>query len=365
MRQTLTGLCLAAVLAAAAFSASKVDRSAAKAAKPAPATAYGNADAINENDLRIYDYFLASDQLEGRNFPSRGFDTAALYIASHLAEWGLRPGGSTTGTNGPLQPYFMPIELVARQVTPEESKISLTAPGGGRGGAANANTEPRPVDFSYGREWNLRGTPAVLDVSGGLIFAGNGYVIHKTNTDPYAGLDVRGKIIVIAGVPPEIAARQAGRGGGRGRGAANPPEAPADGAAPPAEGGRGGPNPLGEPCKDFLTPEQYAAQNGALAVIAVPSFQQLTAFTNPNAAGGRGGPNGPNYQVVRFPPAGACPAAPSLLAGVELTTALFQGEKTTGAQVFYAAGSNTKQEPFAFDSRKSLKIHVGIRAARM
>src|ERR1035438_8937474 len=66
---------------------------------------YGNADAIGEDELRAYLYFLASDQLEGRNFPSRGYDAAALYVASHLAEWGLKPGGSTSGTNGPLQPY--------------------------------------------------------------------------------------------------------------------------------------------------------------------------------------------------------------------------------------------------------------------
>src|SRR5579862_1868867 len=82
------------------------------------AKAYGNADAISQDELKIYDYFLASDQLEGRNLPSRGYDTAALYVASHLAEWGLKPGGSTSGTNGPLQPYFMPIELVSRSLVP-------------------------------------------------------------------------------------------------------------------------------------------------------------------------------------------------------------------------------------------------------
>jgi len=38
--------------------------------------------------LKAYEYFLASDQLEGRNIPSRGYDTAALYVASHLAECG-------------------------------------------------------------------------------------------------------------------------------------------------------------------------------------------------------------------------------------------------------------------------------------
>src|SRR5690348_9524459 len=104
-----------------------------KAANSAPAR-YGNADAITQEELKIFLYFLASDQLEGRNFPSRGYDTAALYVASHLAEWGIKPGGSTSGTNGPLQPYFMPIEMEARQIVQEQSKASLTAPPPFRGG---------------------------------------------------------------------------------------------------------------------------------------------------------------------------------------------------------------------------------------
>ena len=61
-------------------------------------------------------------------------------------------------------------------------------------------------------------------MTGNLVFAGNGYVIDKTNTDPYKGIDVKGKIIVVAGVPPEVAAAQAAGRGGRGRGEqAQPP----------------------------------------------------------------------------------------------------------------------------------------------
>src|SRR5450759_5929260 len=105
-----------------------------KAAKAAAVpVSYGNVDSISEEEMKIYLYFLASDQLEGRNLPSRGLDTAALYIASHLAEWGLKPGGSTTKTTGPLQPYLMPMELVSKQVLAEQSKASITAPPGRRG----------------------------------------------------------------------------------------------------------------------------------------------------------------------------------------------------------------------------------------
>src|ERR1700761_4713496 len=146
-----------------ALAQSKSKTAAAKMAAPA---SYGNSDAITGDELKIYDYFLASDELEGRNFPSRGYDTAALYVASHLSEWGLKPMGSTSGTNGPLQPYFMPIELVTRAIVPEESKATLTGPptagrggrGGGGGGGGRAarggeNAPDQTATFEYGKDW--------------------------------------------------------------------------------------------------------------------------------------------------------------------------------------------------------------------
>ncbi|MGA7237023.1 MAG: hypothetical protein WBY44_15155, partial [Bryobacteraceae bacterium] len=107
-RIVITGITAAALTCAAVYvvganHALAQSKSKVAAAKMAAAVnGYGNADAITGDELKVYDYFLASDELEGRNFPSRGYDTAALYVASHLAEWGLKPGGSTTGTNGPL-----------------------------------------------------------------------------------------------------------------------------------------------------------------------------------------------------------------------------------------------------------------------
>src|SRR5579872_1917733 len=138
MRRIIVSSSLLAILSLAVLfttGATKAPReSARKAAKSTAFAKYGNADSITENEMKIYDYFLASDQLEGRNLPSRGYDTAALYVASHLAEWGLKPGGSTAETNGPLQPYFMPFELVTKAVVPADSKASVTgpAPVGGR-----------------------------------------------------------------------------------------------------------------------------------------------------------------------------------------------------------------------------------------
>jgi Zn-dependent M28 family amino/carboxypeptidase len=317
----------------------------AKVKATAEAT-YGNSDSITEYELKIYDYFLASDQLEGRNLPSRGFDTAALYVASHLAEWGLKPGGSLTGTNGPLQPYLMPFELVTKAVVPGESKASLTGRGGG-GRGRGGNGGPRTTEFEYGKDWTVvaggRGAPPLepMEVSGNLAFVGNGYVIKKTNIDPFEGIDVKGKIVVVAGLPPELAAQaaQGGRGGGR------------------------GPNPLGEACTDFLTPEEAAAKNGAIAVVTLESFQQLAGGNGGGFGGGRGGGlNGPNYTVPAFKVTPACPAVPAISAGLAMTNDIFQGEKKNGSQIFYGAGSDAKQESFELTKEKKLSLKVAVKS---
>lgn len=377
----------------AAHSAPQSKPPAAKAAAAAVVN-YGNADSITEEEMKIYDYFLASDQLEGRNLPSRGFDTAALYVASHLAEWGLKPGGSTDHTNGPLQPYFAPMELVSKQVVPEQSKASITAPppaargGRGAGGGRGATTAatPRTTELEYARDWTVpaggRGALPVapLEVTAGLVFVGNGYVIEKTKVNPYEGLDVHGKIVVVAGLPAELAAQQAnggrgrgGRGGGGGatppatapetiREAGAPPETPAAAANGGGRGtgaGAGAPNPLGENCTDYLTPEESAAKNGALAVVTIANFQQLTTMANPG--GGRGPAlNGPNFQAPSLQQPPACPGVPSITAGLAMANAIFQGEKLDASQIFYAAGANAKQESFVLSAEKKLSLHIVV-----
>ena len=342
MRRMAMSLSVAAIFLLAFIAApAKLPRRAAGAASKTRVTAkYGNADSISEEELKIYDYFLAADQLEGRNMPSRGYDAAALYVASHLAEWGLRPGGSTRGTNGPLQPYFMPFALTTRSVVEKQSSASFTGPSpfarlGGPG-------DPHTSTFDYGKDWmvapvgGFRGLPPAesFDVSGQLIFAGNGYVINKTKVNPYEGLDVRGKIIVVAGLPPEVAAQQGTRG--------------------PS------PDPLGQQCTDYLTPEQYAAKNGAVAVVRIADFRQLSAMADfdkhiPPL-------NGSVYQVEKSLEQPVCPSVPLLIAGVQMTNDIFSGEKLNADLVFYAAGANAPVKSFDLDAQKHLDVEVSIRS---
>lgn len=343
MRRIAIILSTPAIFLVSAFvvAAQPARKAASAASKVRTASKYGNADSISEDELKIYDYFLASDQLEGRNFPSRGYDTAALYVASHLAEWGLKPGGSAAGTNGPLQPYLMPFVLTTRSVDEKQSSASFTGPS--PFARFTGVTTPQTSTFDYGKDWmvapvgGFRGLPPVdsFDASGQLIFAGNGYVINKSNVNPYAGLDVRGKIIVVAGLPLQVAARQAIRG--------------------PS------PDPLGGPCTDYMTPEQYAAKNGAVAVIRIADFQQLNAMANFDR---HISPlNGPPYEVQKFQEQPPCPSAPEVIAGVQLTNDIFANEKLTPDHAFYAAGANTSEKSFPLDTKKHLALHVVIQSA--
>ncbi len=320
--------------------------------------AFGNADAITQDELKTYEYFLSADALQGRNLPSPLYDAAALYIASHLKEWGLKPGGTATPPEGPLQPYLVPFELVSNQLDAPNTQLSLTLPPqagrGGRGGAgggtaaAPAAQAAVPRNFEYGKDWTAGGGGfggrgggvSAAEIRGArLVFVGNGYIINKTKANPYQGIDVRGKVMVVAGVPAELAAAAAaGRGGGR-----------------------GGPNPLGVENTDFVTPQTYAAKNGAAGIIMIPNFQQLSSMANP--APPRASLNGPSYQVVKFM-ANRPAVVPTITAGLELINALFQGEKLIGSQAFTAGSANTPVESFELTAVKTVSLKIAVTSAK-
>src|SRR3989442_15910456 len=51
-------------------------------------------DTISAAQLRNYLSFIASDEMEGRDTPSRGLDTTAKFIAMNLERWGFKSAGA-------------------------------------------------------------------------------------------------------------------------------------------------------------------------------------------------------------------------------------------------------------------------------
>jgi hypothetical protein len=136
-------------------------------AQPAP-------PAFSPESFRSHVTFLADDRLEGRDTGSRGYDLAALYVASRFEALGLKPAGK----DGWYQ-----------QVPFLESRLS-----GGPGSLAIGGRR-----FLHGQEVVLTATPdeAPVAVEAPAVFVGYGLRAPELGIDDYKGLDVRGKVVVV------------------------------------------------------------------------------------------------------------------------------------------------------------------------
>src|SRR5678810_90636 len=94
MRRFLSALVLTSLLVVY-FPASYAQRPSDKSKKPVSvaATSQRGTDTIAADQLRDYLTFIASDEMEGRDTPSRGLNTTAKFLAMNLARWGFRPAG--------------------------------------------------------------------------------------------------------------------------------------------------------------------------------------------------------------------------------------------------------------------------------
>jgi hypothetical protein len=145
--------------------------------------------------------FLSSDWTEGRGTGEKGFYLAADYVASMFKVFGAVPagdpsmgGGNRGGGNRsglrtpPSKSYFQNFTLIESQ---PGGTSSLTIKKGGRDFTFDEN-----VDFSVSRA-ALSGK-----VDAPLIFVGYGYVDKANGIDEFAGVDVKGKIVVrLSGFP--------------------------------------------------------------------------------------------------------------------------------------------------------------------
>ena len=140
---------------------------------------------IDAEKIRAHDRFLADDLLEGRGPGVRGGDLAAKYIATQFALAGLQPGDNGT--------FFQQIAFFGMTVKRDASTFTL----------APASGAPMPLRF--GADYtvaNPRHTPAA-DIEAPIVFVGYGVTAPEFKWNDYAGIDVRGKVVlVIVGDPP-------------------------------------------------------------------------------------------------------------------------------------------------------------------
>ena len=150
-----------------------------------PAVAIAAEPSFSPDRVKAHVAFLADDLLEGRGTGTRGFDIAARYVASQYAAYGLKPAGKDGS-------WFQPVTLSEASLTDAPARLTVTPKGGA------------PVVFAHAGEAIIGPSQvdAKTDVAAPLVFAGVGIDAPAQGHKEYAGIDVRGKIVVVlTGIP--------------------------------------------------------------------------------------------------------------------------------------------------------------------
>jgi Zn-dependent M28 family amino/carboxypeptidase len=249
-------------------------------------TKFGNNAAITPSRLRAHLELIASDELEGRDTPSRGLDVATLYVATQLKLWGAKPAGDN-GT------FFQKIPLTSRAIDRTGSTLQF----GGK-------------TYSYGA--SLQAGNVAFQGSGKMVYCGHGFVVKSKNLDPYAGLDVKGKIVVIAtGMPAGVSF--------------------SDLRLPGSE-----------------RPAQAAKARGAMGVLIVADASDNTSWN----------PDEPVRRGFMQPDYGDAPDAPgpSIRIRSDVAAELFAGESTSVAEIL--KGSDAPEKGFALNASKTVIVNI-------
>ncbi|RKH96613.1 M28 family metallopeptidase [Corallococcus sp. AB038B] len=120
---------------------------------------------------------LASDAMEGRDTGSKGYATAAGYVSKELASLGVKPMLKTG--------FLQPMALQSRRLIESKSSVALVKDG---------KTLPlvQGEDVVLSSRQGDNGT-----VEAPLVFVGYGLSIPEMGHDDYAGLDLKGKVVVM------------------------------------------------------------------------------------------------------------------------------------------------------------------------
>ncbi len=137
-------------------------------------------DSIEVARLKADLTFLSSDALEGRQSLQRGSEVAVQWIASEFAKDGVKPGNGDS--------YLQPVPLIEYQPDRERSTLSIEQGG-------NAETFHAPdATCNFSTETTANGP---------VVFAGFGITAPELGYDDYAGIDAKGKVVLIFNHEPQ------------------------------------------------------------------------------------------------------------------------------------------------------------------
>ncbi|MBS1807872.1 MAG: M28 family peptidase [Acidobacteria bacterium] len=283
------------LVAALTVSMSSLAQTKKPKATVAPAPAPGNVEDLTAAQLKSYLTFIASDEMEGRDTPSKGLNITARFIAAMLDRWGVQPAGEN-GT------YFQKINLRRTKLEPEKTVAEING-----------------QSYKYGDDFLATAVPAT--VSGNCVYVGHGYVIKSKNINAYqtssGTIDIKDKIIIInSGFPKDVTMREL----------------------------------TGKQGEDWLDPMTYARKNGAKAIVAIPNFLTLANWKNAQRNVQQRGSLLP--EMGNDMPA----QLPAITLSVPMVNALFAGERTTGITILTRGAAGEMAEPFDLNKKVSFTI---------
>ncbi|MBL8180649.1 MAG: M28 family peptidase [Blastocatellia bacterium] len=255
------------------------------------------AENITAAQISNYLYFVASDAMGGRDTPSVGLDITAEFLKMNLQRWGFKPAGDN-GT------FFQKFGLRRDVIDPKATSVKYNG-----------------ISYEYGEDLARVGGSG--SISAPIVFAGNGWMIKSKGLNPYANIDVKGKVIAVFAE---------GEPGGR-----SITPLPAGVTQADLTGTRG---------TDWADVNTYGRANGAAGVLVLPSKFLADNWSEVTAQFGRG-----RMVVDKLtPPTPATPTGPSfslLVASPKLAKAIFageQGDPMNGATNSFDVGAGKKFE---------------------
>ena len=120
--------------------------------------------------------YLASDARQGRLPGTPGFEEATVYVENQFKAMGLKPGAGTS--------YRQPVKLDSLRLDAEKSSVEIDA------GGKKTPLKLNEIALSP------RVTPGPA-VDAPLVFIGYGLRLPVKHMDDYAGVDVKGKVVVF------------------------------------------------------------------------------------------------------------------------------------------------------------------------
>jgi hypothetical protein len=126
--------------------------------------------------------YLTSKSLKGRASGSPELDKASHYLAKEFHKAGLRPFGG----NGYLQPFAVSVKATMGP----KNRFAYTLNG-------------HPTELNAGESFTPFSLSATATAHGSVVFAGYGITAPEYNYDDYAGIDARGKIVLLLKHEPQ------------------------------------------------------------------------------------------------------------------------------------------------------------------